>query len=403
MTADGILPYGRQSIDESDIEAVADVLRGAMLTQGPAVANFESALCQLTGAREAVACANGTAALHLTWLALGLSPGDAVIVPSITFLATATTVHHAGGTVVFADVDPDTGLMTRETAAAAVTRAQSAGCRVRAIVPVHLAGQTAPMPEIADLAQVTQSIVIEDACHAIGSSDDRNGKTIPVGSCGDSAMACFSFHPVKTIAAGEGGAVITNDAEFARRLRLLRNHGMEKAAGRLRDRSAAFDGDAVNPWYYELHEPGFNYRLSDIHAALATSQLTRLSTFVDRRRSLRARYAAALASLAPAIWLQPAVPWCRPAWHLAVALVDFEALGRTRAAVMADLERQGIRTQVHYIPVHRQPFWRDRVKTPVLPGAEAYYRRALSLPLFTIMTEDDVDRVVGALEGLIAQ
>lgn len=410
----GFLPYGRQSVDEADIAAVAAVLRGDWLTQGPAVTAFEAALQATTGAAGAVACANGTAALHLAWLALdlrrddprGLRPNDAVIVPAITFLATATTVHHAGGRVVFADVDPATGLLTPQAAAAAIARAEAAGLRVRALAPVHLAGQTADLPTLAELAAAHGAVLVEDACHAIGAADIRDGRPQPVGGCRHSAMTAFSFHPVKTIAAGEGGAVTTNDPELARRLTLLRNHGMEKDPARLLDHDAAFDGDAVNPWYYELQTPGHNYRLSDIHAALALSQLARLPGFVARRAALRARYAERLAPLAPAIRLTAAVPWCEPAWHLAVALIDFPALGpasgRSRAAVMARLREQGIGTQVHYIPVHRQPFWRAHAAAPAaLPGADAYYRAALSLPLFPAMTDDDVDRVAAALAGLV--
>lgn len=402
VSGDGFLPYGRQAIDADDIAAVTAVLRGDWLTQGPAVSAFETALCALTGAGHAVACANGTAALHLAWLALDPRPDDAVIVPGITFLATATTFHHAGGRVVFADTDPDTGLITPTTAAAAIARAEAAGLQVRAIAPVHLAGQTADLPALAELAAAHGAVLVEDACHAIGSVDIRNGARQAVGGCRHSAMTAFSFHPVKTIAAGEGGAVTTDDPELARRLTLLRNHGMEKDPARLLDHDAAFDGDAVNPWYYELQTPGHNYRLSDIHAALALSQLARLPGFVARRAALRARYAERLAPLAPAIRLTAAVPWCEPAWHLAVALIDFPALGLSRAAVMTRLRDRGIGAQVHYIPLSTQPFWRRHAAAPApLPGAEAYYRRALTLPLFAAMDDGDVDRVVTALAEFI--
>ena len=326
-----------------------------------------------------------------------------MIVPSITFLATATTVHQAGGRVVFADVDPETGLMTAATAAAAATRARQAGLRVAALAPVHLCGQTVDLPALAAVAGEYGAEMVEDACHAIGAVDEWDGKTAPVGGCRYSAMAVFSFHPVKTVAAGEGGAVLTNSTALARRLELLRNHGMEKDPSRLTLANMAFAADgAVNPWHYELHEAGYNYRLSDLHAALATSQLRKLPRFVARRAALRARYAAALAPLAPVVRLQPAVPRRQAAWHLAVALIDFAALGLARPALMADLRQRRIGSQVHYIPVHRQPFWRNRAGAPAdLPGADAYFHSALSLPLFTSMTEADVDRVAAALAEIV--
>ena len=392
------LPYGRQDIDSDDVAAVVAVLRGDWLTQGPAVTALETTLSAVTGAAHAVACANGTAALHLCWLALKLEPGDAVIVPAVTFLATATTIHHAGGRVVFADTNADTGLMTPATAAAAIARAKAAGLRVRALAPVHLAGQTADLPALAALAASHNAVVVEDACHAIGSIDDHGGPALPVGGCHHSVMAAFSFHPVKTVAAGEGGAVTTNDPELARRLALLRNHGLERDPARFMNTPST-----DKPWSYELQEPGYNYRLSDIHAALAASQMRRLQHFIVRRATLRARYAEALAPLSPNLRLQPTVPWCRPAWHLAVALIDFSALGTTRTTLMARLRQQGVGTQVHYIPVDTQPFWRTHAAAPApLPEAEIYYQRTLSLPLFATMHEADVDRVSTALAAAIS-
>jgi UDP-4-amino-4,6-dideoxy-N-acetyl-beta-L-altrosamine transaminase len=395
------LPYGRQSLDADDEAAVLAVLRGEWLTQGPAVERFEGALTAETGAAHAVACANGTAALHLCWSALDLAPEDAVIVPAITFLATATTVHHAGGRVTFADVDPDTGLMTPQTAAEASARARAAGLRPRALAPVHFAGQTVDMPAIAAFAAETGAAVVEDACHALGGRRLEDGERRPVGDCRHADMTVFSFHPVKTVAAGEGGAVTTNDDRLMRRLRLLRNHGMERAPDRFLDRSAAFEDGTVNPWHYELHEAGHNYRLSDLHAALADSQMRKLAVFAERRRRLRGLYAEALRPLAPVVRLQPAVDRCEPAWHLAVALIDFAAAGRSRRAVMEELRRRGIGSQVHYVPVHRQPFWRTRADTPNLPGAEAFFRRALSLPLFPAMDDADPDRVAQALAAAL--
>lgn len=404
MTGTGFLPYGRHSVDEEDIAAVAAVLRGDWLTQGPAVAAFERALVERVGAVAAVACANGTAALQLAYAALGIGPGDAVVVPSNTFLATASAARHAGAEVAFADVDPDTGLMGAADAEAAIDRARKAGWRVRALAPVHYAGQTAPMAALGALARAEGLAVVEDACHAIGTVDRTAGTDIPVGACAESTLTVFSFHPVKTIAAGEGGAVTGNDPALMARVRRLCSHGMMRApeAGEtFADPGAALDTDgAVNPWYYEMMEPGFNHRLSDIHAALAFSQLRRLDGFVRRRRELADLYADRLAPLAPRVLPPARAPWCRPAWHLCAVRIDFN--GRSRAAVMSGLRARGIGTQVHYIPVHRQPYWRHRYGDLALPGAMAHYGRTLSLPLFPAMADGDVDRVVSGLERALS-
>lgn len=413
MTAQRFLPYGRQQIDEEDVAAVAAVLRGDWLTQGPAVGAFEEALAARVGAARAVACANGTAALHLAYLALGLGPGDAVVVPANTFLATASSARLCGAEVAFADVDPDTGLMGPEHAEEAIARAKAAGWRVRALAPVHFAGQTAPMAALGALAAAHGLAVVEDACHAVGSLDLRSdggsdghpeGSTVPVGSCAHGTLTVFSFHPVKTIAAGEGGAVTGNDPDLMARVRRFCNHGMVKPAtpGEANDPGAAFDADgAANPWYYEMPEPGLNYRLSDIHAALVLSQMRRLDGFIARRAALMALYAERLAPLAPLVLAPARVPWCLPAWHLCVARIDFAAAGRSRAQVMAGLRATGIGTQVHYIPVHRQPYWRRRCGALSLPGAETYYARALSLPLFPAMTDAEVERVADSLEKVL--
>ena len=391
------LPYGRQSIDDADVDAVVAVLRSDWLTTGPAVDAFEAAFATATGAPHAVCCANGTAALHMAYHALGIGPGDNVIVPSVTFLATASTAHLLGAGIVFADVDPDTALMTAETLKAALDRA---GGGVAAVAPVHMAGQMADMDAIGAVARDAGAYIVEDACHAIGGRDAAGRQ---VGSAGTGDLMTFSLHPVKTIAAGEGGVVTTADGALAERMRLFRNHGMSRTGFAAADQAFAADG-AANPWYYEMTEPALNYRLSDIHAALATSQLTRLPSFVERRQALATRYDAAFASL-PAHVSAMVRPSGRsgygiPAWHLYVVLIDFEALGRDRADVMRALGSRGIGSQVHYLPLHRQPYFRQRHGALDLPGADAWYARALSLPLFVDMQDDDVDRVVEALHDL---
>ena len=244
------LPYGRHSIDESDIAAVSAVLRGDWLTTGPTVEAFETALAEAVGARFAVVCSSGTAALHLAALALGVGPGDRVIVPTLTFLATANAPHLAGAEIVFADVDPDTALLTSEALEAAFQRA---GGPVRAVFPVHMNGQTCGMRALAEIAAKHDAVIVEDACHALASTYKIDGEEYPVGACSHSTMACFSFHPVKTIAMGEGGAVTTNDAELCERLRQLRNHGMNRNRHQFACPEEAFDAHGeAHPWYYEV-------------------------------------------------------------------------------------------------------------------------------------------------------
>ena len=397
------LPYGRQAIDEADIAAVVDVLKSDYLTTGPKVAAFETALAAKLGAGFAISNSSGTAALHLACLALGLGPGDAAIVPSITFLATANAVRMVGASVVFADVDPDNGLMRPEDLEAAFGRAAAAGLKVRAVFPVHLAGQCADMTAIKALADRHDCAVVEDACHAIGAYYAcGDGSAAAVGGCRLSDMAILSFHPVKTVAAGEGGAVTTNDPILARRLERLRAHGMVREADAFENPDMAFDqAGKANPWYYEMPEIGWNYRLSDIHAALALSQLDRLDHFVEARRALARRYDDLIGGHDDRIQPIRRSRFSMPAWHLYCVLVNFEAAGVERAQVMNRLRAQGIGTQVHYIPVHRQPYYSRLNPGLVLPGAEGYYGRTLSLPLFVGMTQADVKRVVGCLSDAV--
>jgi len=392
------LPYGRQTIEPDDVEAVTSVLQSDFLTTGPAVPRFEEAFAAATGAPHAVSCSSGTAGLHLAYLALGIGPGDRVIVPSVTFLATASMAHILGAEVVFADVDPDTALMTPQSLEAAMARA---GGPVKAIMPVHMCGQMVDMAVVGAIARLSGARVVEDACHTLGGTD-HEGR--PTGCGATSDLAMFSLHPVKSIAGGEGGVVTTADAELAARMRLLRSHGMVRDGFRDPEQALAADG-TVNPWYYEMTEPAFNYRLSDIHAALATTQVNKLNRFIERRAALVARYDRLFAEranrLAGRVRPMGRTSYGTPAWHLFVALFDFEAIGQDRAAVMRELRARGIGTQVHYLPLHRQPWWRDRVGTLDLPGADGWYGRSLSLPLFPGMADTDVDRVVDAVMDVV--
>ena len=388
-----MLPYGAQTIDERDLAAVAEVLQSPYLTTGPVTEAFEKKLTNITGAAHVISCSSGTAGLHVAAIALGLGPGDKVVVPAITFVATANAVRYVGAEVVFADVDPDTGLMRPEDAREAVLRG---GEGVKAIFPVHLAGQTADMEGIAKVARDFDLHVVEDACHAIGGFYDGN----PVGSCQHSDMAVFSFHPVKTVAMGEGGAVATNNPNMARVLRRAISHGIVREAEDFvsEDLSIAADGGA-NPWAYEMQALGFNYRASDIHCALGLSQLSKLESFVAIRRQLVGHYEKLLAPLCPIVRPTERTNGCDPAWHLSVVLIDFEAIGICRKDLMIRLRTQGVGTHVHYLSVLRQPYYRDRYGALELPGSERYYARCLSMPLFASMLEADVERVIAALKA----
>jgi UDP-4-amino-4,6-dideoxy-N-acetyl-beta-L-altrosamine transaminase len=394
------LPYGRQLIEEDDIAAVTAALRSDMLTTGPRVEAFEEAFAKTVGARFAVACSSGTAALHLSMLTLDLRPGEVAIAPAITFVATANCVRYQRGEVVFADVDPDTGLMTPQTLASAIGRLD--GRRLAAVLPVHLAGQVVDLPAVRRLARENGATVVEDACHALGTTMTFDGLAERVGDARHSAMACFSFHPVKTIATGEGGMVTTNDPVAAQRLRLFRTHGVTRDPAAFQHPDIAFDrGGELNPWVYEMQALGYNYRLPDILCALGISQLAKLDRFIARRRALAARYRDLLAPLAPLVRCVAPSLGCDPALHLFVVLIDFAAAGLSRRQVMQALQARGVGSQVHYIPVHRQPYYQRRYGEIDLPGANAYYDRCLSLPLFAGMSDSDPDRVVAALSAAL--
>lgn len=407
-----MLPYGRHCIDEADIAAVTAVLRGDFLTTGPQVEAFEADLRDATGAAHALACSNGTAALHLAGLALEMRPGDYVIVPSLTFLATANGPHLAGAEVWFADVDAETGLLGPVELERAIADAAKAwpNRRLRAVLPVHLNGQTCDISALARIADKAGALLIEDACHALGGVQYVAGERpeanadIPVGAGLYTAMSVFSFHPVKTAAMGEGGAVCSNDPKLARRVALLRNHGMERDPARHEYLDQGRDaGGQPNPWYYEMPEVGLNYRAPDILCALGRSQLSKLPGFVRRRTELAALYERLLLPLAPLVKPLARVPHGRPAWHLAVTLIDFSACGIERGAVMHRLREQGIGSQVHYLPVHRQPYYRKRYGLANLPGADAYYAKCLSLPLFPALSEADIETVVAKLGAILRE
>lgn len=376
-----LLPYGRQWIDDDDVAAVVAALRSDYLTTGPSVSAFEEALAEALGAPYAVAISNGTAALHAACAALELGPGDEVLVPAITFLASANCARYVGAEPVFVDVDPDSGLIDVEDAARRVTS------RTRAIVPVDLTGRPADLAGVAALAAKHDLGVIEDAAHSLGATyrDTR------VGDGSFAALTTFSFHPVKHVTTGEGGAVTTRDPKLYEALKTFRNHGMVREP-------QALTHPSPGPWYYEQQTLGFNYRLTDVQCALGVSQLRKLDRFLAKRRALAARYDAALADVR---WVEPVAVGTADsvsAYHLYAVLIDFEGAGVDRATVMARLREQRVLTQVHYIPVPSQPYYTARgADMAEYPGAQAYYERTLSLPLFPAMELHHVDRVAAAV------
>ena len=396
MSSQNFLPYGRQTIDDADIDAVVDVLRGDYLTTGPTAAAFETAFAEQVEAPHAIVVSSGTAALHLAALALNLGPDDCVIVPTITFLATANAIRLTGADVVFADVDPETALLSPACFEAAIDQARTKS--VSAVFPVHMNGQPCDMDALGAIAARHGIEIVEDACHALGGTIGDQ----PVGNGLKSRMTMFSLHPVKAIAMGEGGVLTTADDSFDKRLRDLRNHGIVRDPDRFTNTSAALDASGEpHSWYYEMQEPGLNYRASDIHCALGLSQLYKLEKFHARRTRLADLYDDALRTLAPVLKPASRVAWGRSGWHLYPVLINYEAAGLTRDNTMAALRSRGIGSQVHYFPVHRQPYYERRYGKTVLPGAEAYFARCLSLPLFPSMTDDDIQRVAQGLSEVL--
>ncbi len=380
-----ILPYGTQWIEDDDVEAVVEVLRSDFLTTGPAVPRFEAELARAVGAPYAVAVCNGTAALHAACAVAGLGPGDEVLVPAVTFLSSANCARFVGAEPVFVDVHSDSGLIDLADAERHLSE------RSAAIIPVHLNGRPADLEGVHALAEAHDLVVIEDATHALGA---RYRDTM-VGDCAFSNMAIFSFHAVKHLTTGEGGAVTTRDAERLSELAGFRNHGIVRDPERLTRPSPG-------PWYYEQQTLGFNYRITDLQCALGLSQLAKLDRFLERRSALAARYDRLLAELPGVRPVAVSTPDTVSAYHVYAVLIDFEAAGRDRSVVMEGLRARGVMTQVHYLPLPLQPYYVERgADIDRYPGASAYYERVLSLPLYPRMRETDVDRVVRALAEVL--
>lgn len=376
------LPYARQSVDDEDVRAVVEVLRGDSLTTGPHVDDFERAFASVCGVREAVAVSSGTAALHATMHAIGLGPGDELVVPAMTFAASANAALYVGARPVFADVEEDT-LLIDPAAADAV-----AGQAARAIMAVDYAGQPCDYRALRELARRRGLRLVADACHALGGTYDG----APVGSL--AASSVFSLHPAKHVTAGEGGAITTDDEELAACMRRFRNHGISSDT-RERQRAGA--------WFYEMTDLGYNYRITDFQCALAAAQLRKLGRWVERRREIAARYDKAFAELAG---IRPLTvrPDRQHAYHLYVVRVVADELGAGRDDVFRALRAEGIGCNVHYVPVHLHPYYRERLGTRpgMLPVTEKAYDEILTLPLFPAMTDRDADDVVEAVAKVVA-
>ncbi len=384
MAAD-FLPYGRQLLDDEDIEEVVRVLRSDFLTQGPAIERFEKAVASWCGASHGIAMSNGTATLHLACKALHVGHGDTVWTSPITFVASANCARYCGAKVDFVDVDPGTVNLCPDRLAAKLEQAEKNGTLPKVVIPVHFAGQSCAMDRIHALGQKYGFRIIEDAAHALGGTylGER------VGNCRWSDMVSHSFHPVKIITSGEGGMITTNDPALAQRVSMLRTHGITRDA-------SLMTSESHGPWYYQQIELGYNYRMTDIQAALGASQMKKLEAFAARRRAIADLYDKALAGL-------PLRPLARDpkgvsGWHLYMIRLNLSEISQTRREVFESLRAQGIGVNVHYIPVHLQPDYARLGFTPgMFPEAERYYEEAITLPMFPAMKDSDVDRVRSAL------
>lgn len=395
-----MLPYGRQTIDEDDIAAVVRTLRSDFLTCGPEVEEFEREFAELVGAKHAIAVCNATAALHLAMLVAEIGPGDRVVTSSNTFVASANCAAFVGATPDFCDVEE--GSFTLDPAVLEKEWKDD----TKAVIAVAYAGQSADMPRIAKIARGKGAVVIEDACHGTGGGFSHEGKSYKLGAHPWADMTTFSFHPVKTMTTGEGGILVTDNDDYASRARLLRGHGLVR--DREQFQGLGNDSDPTyaeqGPWVYEMQTLGYNYRITDIQCALGRSQLAKLPSFIQRRLEIVSAYNEAFAGIP---WLR--TPSLRHAedkgeisWHLYTVLIDFPAIAKTRTETMAELRTKGVGTQVLYIPVHLQPYYRqtfgyDHGKCPV---AEAQYAQSLSLPLYPTLTGADVDRVISTVKSL---
>lgn len=395
------IPYGRQHLDDDDIEAVVKTLKSDWITQGPAISEFEKAVANKVGAQYAVAVATGTAALHCACFAIGIGKGDEIITSPITFAASGNCALFMGASVRFVDIRSDTYCMDYQKLEEAITP------RTKAIIPVDFAGQPCDVDEINAIARKHNLTVIEDAAHSLGAV--YKGK--PVGTL--SPMTIFSFHPVKHITTGEGGMIMTSDKTFAEKMRLFRTHGItnndnhmilkEQAADNENSRQTGKNPVTRSPWYYEMQELGYNYRITDIQCSLGLSQLKKLDHFIARRREIVQRYNEAFAR-SPYLVTPYLEPDRQSAWHLYMLRLRLDKMSKRRREVFEQLRALGIGVHVHYIPLHLQPYYRTSFgyKRGDFPEAEAYYDSALTIPLFPGMTDDDCERVIRSVLKTVA-
>lgn len=384
-----MIPYGRQDIRQEDIEAVIEVLQSDLITQGPVVPGFEEAVAAKIGAKYCVSVNSGTSALHLACLALGLKSGGKLWTSPITFVASANCGLYCGALVDFVDIDPRTYNLSPEALERKLIDADQEGKLPDIVIPVHLCGQSCDMKRIHELSQSFDFKVIEDASHALGGQY----KDYPVGCCRYSDITIFSFHPVKIITTAEGGMAITNDASLAEKMQLLRSHGITRDPELI---THATDG----PWYYQQIDLGYNYRMTEIQAALGISQLRRLDEYVTRRHEIAERYNRLLSDLPVTIPFQH--PDAYSSWHLYVIRLHLDAITKTHREVFDSMRESGIGVNLHYIPVHTQP-WYERMdfKKGDYPEAERYYAEAITLPIFPTMTDEEQDQVVNALRRAV--
>lgn len=390
-----ILPYGRHHIDENDIQAVVDCLRSGYLTQGPKIPEFEHAIADYVDARYAVAVSSGTAALHLASLVAGAGPNADIITSPITFVASSNAAFYVGAQPVFCDIEPNTINLSPEK----LVKTFQQNPNVKVVIPVHFAGLACDMQEISKVCKLNDAVIIEDAAQALGASYPDGKK---VGCCQHSLMTIFSLHPVKSMTSGEGGVITTNDEQVYQKLLRLRSHGIIKGDNAFQNIDNAQTDGLTNPWYYEMQELGFHYRITDIQCALGLSQLKKLDKFIEHRRQLVERYDLAFSSLS---WIKPAQDTSREysAHHLYSVLIDFDAIGVSRAKVMNLLREKGIITQVHHIPVPIQPYYKQLgFNMDNCPNAAQYYQQALSIPLYYDLTESQQDCVIKILTEVLS-
>ncbi len=397
------LPYGKQTITSEDKQAVLEALDSDYLTTGPKIAEFEAAFADYIGVSHAVAFSNATAALHIACLALGAEQGDTVLTPAMSFAASTNCAAYVGAEIEFMDCDPMTGLVTPQTFAQAADRAQSAGRPAKLAIVVHLNGEPVDIVGISKEAKARGIELIEDSCHALGSTyTDHEGNIQNIGTCQYSAFSSYSFHPVKTITTGEGGMLTCKDAALAKKVSLLRSHGITRDTDAFLDQGLALDenGDA-NPWYYEMQSLGFNYRLTDIACALGLSQLGRMPKIAERRREMKILYDGLFAKSNLPIEPIMSESGNNAVRHLYPILADFNAIGMSRATFCNALKDLGIGTQIHYIPTSSLPYYAAKNKEQVFKGAEAYYEKVVSLPFYPELADDDLSCVVEAIKRVL--